>query len=340
MLIPFVRSSFIGSYRICPHKAFLNYNLGIKEQSRFSTDAGTATHKALELLAQKKLAQQKGQYYFENEVFGNTKCVVDSIDERTAFSTAWWYCKDTLPHKEWDDSEQKHKYWEMYKAILASEYNPLKLEIIQPEQYFDITIEEDWARYKYNINGEKFEGFLSVKGTMDLIFQNDGYISGMDYKTGKTRVDWATGKIKGLAELREDRQLLLYSWAIKKLFGCDEFSIIMYYLQAGGPYEVSFDKQTFKVAEGMLKDYFVEISNNQKPTLAKNSANFYDKRKCQWCDYNKVRPEISKNKTVCEYYADGIVNLGMAKIINRDASPEKIFSYTGGGRNFTEKAAD
>lgn len=340
MLIPYIRSSYIGSYNVCQMKSFLTYNLGIKEKGKFSTDAGTATHKALELLAQKKLAQQKGESFIENEVF-KEPCEINSIDEKTAFSKAWWFCKNTLPHKEWDEDEQKQKYWGMYKNLLNGEHNPLKLNIIQPEQYFDIEIKEDWAKYKYEINGQIFEGFLSIKGTMDLIFQNDGYISGMDYKTGGSRIDWATGKTKGYNELQKDKQLLLYSWAINKLFKVDEFSIVMYYLQAGGAYEISFDSSTLKIADGMIKDYFIEISRNQKPSLAKHSINGFDKRKCNWCDYNKIKPEISSNKTICEYYADGIVNLGMSKILNRDAKPEKIFNYlAGGGRNFAEKASD
>jgi DNA gyrase/topoisomerase IV subunit A len=114
-------------------------------------------------------------------------------------------------HKEWDDEEVKTKYRDMYYKLLSFDnesYNPLKLNIIQPEQYFDIQFQEDWARYEYIIGKEKFEGFLSVKGTMDLVFDNSGYLSGMDYKTGKSRVNWATGKTKYLDDFKEDKQLL------------------------------------------------------------------------------------------------------------------------------------
>ena len=340
MLVPFIRSSLIGSYLVCEQKSFISYNIGLKEPGKFSTDSGSSVHKSLELLAQKKKAIQDGKTHIENEIFDKPYKLVD-ITQETAFELAWSYFRKTIPHKEWDEMDSKEKYRNMYYELLAGDYNPLKLNVIQPEQYFDLTIEEDWARYSYNIQGEKYEGFLSIKGTMDLIFQNDGYLSGMDYKTGKTRVDWATGKIKNIDDLKKDKQLLLYSYAINRLFNVTDFSIIIYFLQAGGPYEIPFDKTTLKTAYSMIKDFFWKISQNTKPFLAKNSPNFFDKRKCNWCHFNKVDPKISKNKTVCEYYDDGIVNLGMAKVIERHGDVNKIFSYgSGGGRSLTEKSIE
>jgi|JI10StandDraft_1071094.scaffolds.fasta_scaffold10620_8 hypothetical protein len=343
MLIPYIRSSLLGSYEICELKAFLIYSLGLKEKSGFSADSGTSVHKSLELLAQKKLAQQNGQVSIENEIF-DSPFSVDSLDYENAFTLGWEFCKKTMSHhKEWDDEEVKTKYRDMYYKLLSFDnesYNPLKLNIIQPEQYFDIQFQEDWARYEYIIGKEKFEGFLSVKGTMDLVFDNSGYLSGMDYKTGKSRVNWATGKTKYLDDFKEDKQLLLYSYAIKKLFNVDEFSIIIYYLQAGGPFEVYFDNQTFKKAEGMIKDYFHKINSNFKPFLAANSSNPYNKRKCNWCDFNKIRPEVHKSKTVCRTFEDKIINLGMNKVIEKHADVSRVFTYgSGGGRGMDDKAS-
>ena len=341
MLVPYIRSSLIGSYEICELKMFLIYNLGLKEKSGFGADSGTSVHKSLELLAQKKLAQQKGETSIENEIF-DVPFPIDLLTYDKAFELGWQFCKKTMSHhKEWDCPDTKEKYKKMYDEFLCFDkgsYNPINLHIIQPEQYFDIEFKEDWARYQYTIGKDKFEGFLSVKGTMDLIFDNDGYLSGMDYKTGKTRINWATGRIKQLEDFKSDKQLMLYSYAINKLFNVDEFSIIIYYLQAGGPFEVYFDKQTLKRAEGMIKDYFYKINSNSKPFLAANSSNPYNKNKCRWCDFNKVRPEIHKNKTVCRTFEEKIINLGMDKVIERHADVSKVFTYgSGGGRGINDK---
>ncbi len=341
MLAPYIRSSYIGSYRVCAQKSFINYNLGISEKSKFSTDAGTATHKALELLAQKKKAIQDSKDFLENEIF-EAPYKTHDITQESAFELGWNFCKKTIGgHKEWDDIDSKEKYRHMYYNLLDGDYNPLKLDVIQPEQYFDFEIEEDWARYSYEIHGEKFAGFLRIKGTMDLIFQNNGYLSGMDYKTGKTRVDWATGKIKNIEDLKEDKQLLLYSYAISKIFGIKEFSIIMYYLQAGGPYEVYYDEKTYKKAYTMIKEYFLKISKDMTPSLAKDSDKFFDRNKCKWCSYSKYNEEFSRKKTICQFFHEETMQLGMAKVIEKYGKPEKIFHYgSGGGKGISEKSVE
>lgn len=343
MLVPYLRSSLIGSYSICEHKSFIEYNLGIKGQSNFSADSGTSTHKSLELLAQKKKAIQDGKGFIDNEIF-DEPYDINLITEESAFEMGWSHCKKVMNHHtQWDCVDTKVIYKSMYDEMLkfrGGEYNPLNLDVIEPEQYFDIEIKEDWAKYDYLIDGEKYSGFLSVKGTMDLIFNNTGYLSGMDYKTGKSRRDWATGKTKDLEAFKKDKQLLLYSFAIKNLFNIDEFSIIIYYLQAGGPYEVYFDKKTYKQAENMIKEYFLKISRNTSPSLAKN-GDWYSRSKCKWCDYNKVRPEFHKTKTVCEFFSDNLVNLGMDKVMAKYVKKDKIFAYgSGGGRGIQEKAID
>ena len=55
MIITYLRSSSVSSYSWCQHKYWLTYNLGFKDDSNKKAEKGNVVHKALELLANKKL---------------------------------------------------------------------------------------------------------------------------------------------------------------------------------------------------------------------------------------------------------------------------------------------
>ncbi|NDF28542.1 hypothetical protein EB159_03575, partial [archaeon] len=98
------------------------------------------------------------------------------------------------------------------------QFDPRKRHIHFPEPHFDIPIEEDWAKFEYEINGKKLKGQLAIKGTIDLVTKiNDDTIEVIDWKTGR-RMDWATGEVKDYKKLENDAQLLLYYYAISKLY--------------------------------------------------------------------------------------------------------------------------
>ena len=62
------------------------------------------------------------------------------------------------------------------------------------------------------------QGQLAIKGTIDLVTKiNDDTIEVVDWKTGR-RMDWATGEVKDYKKLESDPQLLLYYYAISKLY--------------------------------------------------------------------------------------------------------------------------
>ena len=71
---------------------------------------------------------------------------------------------------------------------------------------------------------------------------DDGVIEVIDWKTGR-RLNWATGEEKTYEKLLEDPQLLLYNYAISKLFPEYEQAIMtIYYIRDGGPFSMCFDK--------------------------------------------------------------------------------------------------
>src|SRR5690606_25383860 len=97
--------------------------------------------------------------------------------------------------------------------------DPRRQEILEPEFSFEVEIKEAWAYYDYIIKGQKINGYLKIRGTVDLITkENDDTLHVVDYKTGQGRKNWATGKVKEQADFEKDEQLMLYYWAIRKKF--------------------------------------------------------------------------------------------------------------------------
>ena len=333
-------------------KTFISYNLGFKEKANFKATAGNAVHKALELLGLYKYAIQKGEHYIENEIFDNPYSISNiSIDH--SFHLGWEFYKKTHPeYSEWNETKTILKYKKMYDELLKfrnGAYNPLNLNIIQPEQFFEFEIKEPWAKYEYDINGKSLSGYLKLRGTVDLITYNDeGYYTSIDWKTGR-RVNWSKGdwfdpKTKEYKDLQLDKQLLLYYYALVKMLKTYDITSIIYYLQDGGPFELCFGEEYYYKAEEMIKKEFNELNNITLPKLTKhtgNSAeNHYNKRKCGWCDFNKIQPKISTEKTVCEHFRTELISLGMDKVLDKHVKVENLNNYSGGGRSKVEKDAE
>ena len=88
------------------------------------------------------------------------------------------------------------------------QFDPRLRDVYHPEPHFDIPIEEDWAKFEYEINGEKVEGQLAIKGTIDLVTKiDDDTIEVIDWKTGR-RMDWATGEVKDYKKLEINKRIV------------------------------------------------------------------------------------------------------------------------------------
>ena len=175
MIVTYIRSSSYGCHEMCAMKYFLEYNLGWKGPSNIKAEKGTVVHKVLEVLAIIKLNQQNGVEEFEDEVVGKVNIFDYDLDDIIHKCTQYYkkYSQNEWKHTGLD--ERHCKQW-TYKALEYNdgEFDPRNTHIIQPEQAFDITIHKPWAMYEYELpNGEKIEGFLALKGTIDQISQVD-----------------------------------------------------------------------------------------------------------------------------------------------------------------------
>lgn len=303
-------------------------------------DKGNVTHKALELLARKKLAHQRGETTFSSDEPVGT-WPVDSFTPDDAIDVGWeYYTKVRCPYWDWSSKDYRDcKKW-MFAALEYNDgmFSPLKRTVIQPEEYFDFQVEADWAKYRHKnpFGGTPryLEGYLALKGTVDLVCSVDGMddvVEYIDWKTG-ARKDWNTGEEKGYAKLRNDPQLRLYHYALSRLYP-NARSIIMtiFYLADGGPFSLPFSREDLPITERMLAERLRDIADCEFPKRIK--PNF----KCKWCHYYKAKyqhPDGREDeKNVCDYMHGQLVQLGMERCTGKYGSLQAIGSYReGGGR--------
>ena len=109
-------------------------------------------------------------------------------------------------------------------------------------------------------DGTKATGQLAIKGTIDLVTQiDDGVIEVIDWKTGQ-RKNWATGEEKTYEKLLEDPQLLLYNYAISRLYPDYEQAIMsIFFIRDGGPFSMCFDKSDLKKRYNQIQTNFKRL---------------------------------------------------------------------------------
>jgi len=228
-------------------------------------------HKVLEILAVIKKAEQDNKSIIVDDVVGDLQINNYNLDEIIEKVYAYYSTADS--HNKWTAKDYKDCRAWIYKTIEYNSgmFNPLKQNILQPEQHFDFEIKKPWAKYSFDTPEGKLEGNLALKGTIDLItLVNDNTIEVIDYKTGK-RLDWATGEVKTQEKLQNDPQLKIYHYAISQLYPhIDHIMFSIYFINDGGPFTLCFDKSDLASTEQMLRQKFDAIKNNKRPRLNKS----------------------------------------------------------------------
>lgn len=265
---------------------------------------------------------QQGKTEFEDDLLGHmniSECEVNHLIPLVIGA----YAKQE-PHLTFDGKVVKliEKLVDKTLTYHGGAYNPLNREIIHPELPFDIEITQPWAYYEYTFKGQKLEGFLRLKGTMDLLagVSSDVYEL-LDWKTGARLSDWATGKDKNFDTLQYDDQLLIYYYALRTLFPHIKQIIVTIFFIKHRPFTMCFDDRHYERAERMIKEVFTDIKNTQIPSL---NISF----KCKWCP---LYAHHSKGKSICQTIRESVVQHGIEyttdKYVQRDFG-----HYTGGGR--------
>lgn len=341
MIVTYMRSSSYGRFDMCEFQYYMEYVLGWRMKSGKAADIGTISHKVMEFLAQKKKALQIGAKTF-GDAETNKEYSIDTSLE--AFIEIAWthYTTGPAAHHKWDLKDKKKIYANVYDYTTYNNgnFNPLNMKIIECEQYFDYTIEEDWARYEYTDDkGNTIKGNLAVKGVMDLVtHHNDNVLCYLDYKTGRFW-DWGYDKPKTLESLTADFQPRIYHYALTKLFPQYKlYCMTFFYNNDGGPRHMVFEKEDINKAMQLLKNRFLKIKNTKMPTR-RPKMDEGSKWKCsRLCDYGKIKDINSpyyKGKdeelTICDRMYNEVQQLGLERVTNKYADLAKVNIYRSGG---------
>lgn len=333
MIVTYIRSSSYNNYAYCQMQYFITYVLGHKSKSNKKADMGTMVHKVMEVLAGlKKYEQDKPKVKFlkvDDDAIGKFKCRkeqlhTDGLVNELIDLSIDSYEKDS-PHtfSKKDREEIATTAW-CFLNHSDGQFDPRLRNIHFPEPHFDIPIEEDWAKFEHEINGKKVQGQLAIKGTIDLVTKiSDDTIEVVDWKTGR-RMDWATGEVKDYKKLESDPQLLLYYYAISKLYPefPNRIMSIFFYKDKDGkpdpsPFSICFSPNDEQRFLEMLKNRVTEIRQNMSPEPLDPTRKHW---KCTaLCHFCKTKwPETDEN--MCMYIEKHLTEHGMDETMKKCTS--------------------
>lgn len=316
-------------------KYTFEYLFGFPGKSGAKALMGTIFHKAQELRAQASKAIRAQKDSFIDDNFDKV-LVSDAVNIDWAHEISFEYYTKKNPELNLGPKEFKEtNNWIVEANRDYPQYDPLNLNIIQTEQFFDIEINEPWAKYEGIIKGKKIEGQLKIRGTMDLIVEvSEDTYELVDYKTGMMRSDFATGEVKDLKYLENDIQLLLYNIALNHLWPTKHWILTLFYIRAGGMFSVLGDEEMLERSQNKLQTMFKEISLCDSP---KQLDPYHRDWRCKHlCPFSKS-DSFTRGQSLCQHYKAKIDRKGLQAVQDEVINEKKLFMYQeGGGRPASE----
>jgi hypothetical protein len=281
---------------MCEQQYFIEYVLGLRGPSNQKADKGTIVHKVLEILAFIKYNAQNNSLSFTDDIVGLLD--INNYNLTSITDTVYNHYSAANSHHKWTDKDRKdcHSWVQKTLDFNNGMFDPRNRIIICPEQRFDITIKKPWAAYSFDTPDGKLEGYLGLKGTIDLITKvDDKVFEIIDWKTGK-RLDWATGQEKTQEKLENDPQLRIYHYAVSQLYpDIETVFVTINFINDGGPFSIAFDKNDLIKTEQMLRTKFEKIKSVKRPSLHKSWM-------CnKLCHFGKTSFENSEVPPIIEY---------------------------------------
>jgi ATP-dependent helicase/DNAse subunit B len=287
--------SSVNTFDMCQMKWFLQYVLGYREPSGKAATIGSCCHYILEIVAQSKILVQDNKKWKKDKVVGR---ITREYDLDDLCEKAFEYFKKENPHLSLGNKELR----EVKKNIQISTEHELfpgnHAHIIEPERYFEVPLDFEWAKYKVLEDGELVEKTLYINGIIDLIYQNsDGQYNCLDYKFGRA-YDWAKGYEKDYSNLTEDIQLCLYYYALTKQFPDQEIVINLWYVKAEKLFTLYFGQENIDFAMNKLRDTFDKIKYMDSPMCRYGKhCNFCSFKKTSFADWGSPGLDISHNSS-------------------------------------------
>lgn len=312
---------------MCQWKYALNYVLGIKDPSNKAAMIGNSVHKALEIRAWQKLAKQRGETKFKEPETGR-EFTVGEATPRVCINHAWAVYFPGLPYQ----GESYQTVVELFNRVLNDRlYDPDNLDIVQPEQYFDLQIPDEWAAMNFvdPHSGEPIIGQLAIRGTVDLVYREpNGSLAYCDWKTGR-KWDWVRKAPKDFNGLMEDFQMLLYYYALRRLYP-NEPDVLMtiYFVREDGPTTLAYTDKQVELCLKKICERYRRIVKCEMPTRMMDKVGPKG-QPCSYCSYNKEK--VASGESICDYYWGELQTLGMDKLIKTHGKAGTVSKYGDGG---------
>jgi hypothetical protein len=235
------------------------------------------------------------------------------------------FSKTVSPNHPWTKASYLNCYNWTFMALEQNNrhYDPRFRKIISPEQKFDLKIEEDWAKYSYFYQGKQIDGYLGLKGTIDLVTEvNEDTIEVIDWKTGKM-FNWGKNEAKTFETLQEDKQLMFYYYAIRKLFpNYKNVILTINFIRDGGAFSVPFDDSILPKIEGIIRDTFEDIKNKEMP---KRLDPTYQDHRCKlFCPFYKRKVD---GTNYCKHITDKIEDFGIDYVTETETREGHYVGY-------------
>ena len=104
----------------------------------------------------------------------------------------------------------------------------------------------------------------------------------------------------------------------------------IFFVKAGGPFSLCFDKKDISTTEEMIRKEFEKIKSCNRPSRIIDYGK--DKWKCtRLCNFFKEAHKDSNNTSICDYLHQEIIQLGINKAYIKHANKDTVKSYGDGG---------
>jgi hypothetical protein len=282
------------------------YVLGRREETvNKRTNLGTIQHRVFETVAKVKIAKDAGHEFMEDDILGNV--TVEGFEVDNHIPALFDHYRKKFDYNDWNDNDIKELFrWT--DIVRGSKLWPASYKIVSPEMKFEFPIKKDWAAWEFEIDGKKVQGYLGLKGVIDLVLEHDSeFYEIVDWKTGR-RKNWATGQIKTPEYLQTDPQLMIYYYAIRQLFpAVPTLMTSIYYLDYGGIFTPHFSDDILPDVENMLKKRFTHIKKNKKPAMIPRDRRW----QCtKFCHFGKNTFEGTNVKPMVEFRSGQVTPKG------------------------------
>jgi ATP-dependent helicase/DNAse subunit B len=341
----YFRSSSYNTWDNCEAQFYLQYTLGMDNPATIAATRGNVVHKALECIAHHKLCIQEGKTSFIDDNLGELTLKDCDPDNLIKLSFDWH--RKRFDHNWNDRKDLKDCTTWMHMALDFNNglFDPRKRFIVTPELKFDFEIDKPWASYEYNLAGKSIRGKLALKGTIDLVTKvRPGILEIIDWKTGASRNDFATGKEKNFESFHTDPQLRLYHYAAHHVYPeINDIIMTIFYIRNGGPFSLMLSKDDLPETEEIIRKQFEKVKNTKRPRLnpgppwSDNPKPALASFKCfKLCSFSKPSEE-DPTRSVCELFKDKIQTEGIDKVNDKYINPDTLSVYGDGGGAYLEK---